>query len=108
MSRQKQITMNIEIRFVHAKRSVSLEGEVTEKLNKLHNKYDWITNAAVFLKEEKHDKGEDYECEIRLSVPGPQIFAQTHSESFSKSISIVIRELDAQLSKKKNKMQEKR
>jgi len=99
--------MNIEIRFVHAKHSEKIAGHVTEKLNRLYEKYDWMTNAAVFLKEEKHHEGEDFECEIRLSVPGPQLFAKASDESFYKAINRVIEELSIQLQKKKTKMQEK-
>lgn len=100
--------MNIETRFVHAKRSESLEKHVSEKLGRLHNKYDWITNAAVFLKEEKHPESKNFECEIRLSVPGPQLFAQANDTSFNKAINKAIGEIGSQLEKKKEKMQEKR
>ena len=100
--------MNIEINFVHAQRSEKSEEHVTAKLNGLYEKYDWMTNAAVFLKEEKHDNDENCECEIRLSVPGPQLFAKAHNDNFFKAINSVIDELGIQLQKKKSKMQAKR
>lgn len=100
--------MQVNIQFVHAKRSEALEEQVKEKLGKLYNKYDWITNAAVFLKEEKHPESRDFHCEIRLSVPGPQIFAETHEVNFNKAINETVQDLGTQLEKKKDKMQEKR
>jgi putative sigma-54 modulation protein len=100
--------MNIEIQFVHAKKSDALKEEINRQIDRLYEKYGWITNAAVFLKEEKHSGGKDFECEIRLSVPGPQIFAKSHETNFNKAINKTIRELSVQLEKKKEKFQEKR
>lgn len=100
--------MNIDIQFVHAVQNDSLVDQVNDKLGRLNAKYDWITNAAVFLKEEKHPQGKDYECEIRLSVPGPQIFAKAAEINFNKAINEAVSDLSVQLEKKKDKMQEKR
>ncbi|MBD3637777.1 MAG: HPF/RaiA family ribosome-associated protein [Crocinitomicaceae bacterium] len=100
--------MEIEIQFIRARKNDSLESQVHDKLERLGNKYDWITKAVVFLKEEKHPQGKDYECEMRLSVPGPQIFAQSQEVNFNKAINETIHDLGMQLEKKKDKMQEKR
>lgn len=96
--------MNIEIRFVHAVQNDSLETQVTEKLQALERKYDWITNAAVFLKDEKHPNEENYVCEIKLSVPGPQLFASSNEVNFNKAINNTIQQLGVQLEKLKAKM----
>lgn len=96
--------MNIEIRFVHAVQNDSLEVQVTEKLHKLEEKYDWITNAAVFFKDEKHPNEENYVCEIRLSIPGPQLFASSNEVNFHKAINNTIQQLSVQLEKQKSKM----
>lgn len=96
--------MNIEIRFVHAVQNESLEEQVREKLENLERKYDWITNAAVFLKDEKHPNEENYVCEIKLSVPGPQLFASSNEVNFHKAINNTIAQLSIQLEKLKAKM----
>jgi putative sigma-54 modulation protein len=96
--------MNIEIRFVHAVHNETLEDQVKEKLEGLERKYDWITNAAVFLKDEKHPNEENYVCEIKLSVPGPQLFASTNEVNFNKAINNTIHQLATQLEKLKAKM----
>lgn len=96
--------MNIEIRFVHAVQNDSLEQQVTEKLQNLERKYEWITNAAVFFKDEKHPNEENYVCEIRLSVPGPQIFASSNETNFNKAINSTIQQLSTQLEKHKSKV----
>ncbi|MEX1002420.1 MAG: ribosome-associated translation inhibitor RaiA [Crocinitomicaceae bacterium] len=100
--------MNIEIQYVDFKKSDVLENQVHTKLEKLYKKYDWITNAAVFLREVKHPEEKNYLCEIRLSVPGPQLFAQSQEVNFNASINETISDLTVQLEKKKDKMQAKR
>ena len=96
--------MNIEIRFVHAVQNDALEEQIREKLENLERKYDWITNAAVFLKDEKHPNEENYVCEIKLSVPGPQLFASSNEVNFNKAINNTISQLGVQLEKLKAKM----
>ena len=95
--------MKTEIRFVHAVQNEKLEEQVMEKLGNLERKYDWITNAAVFFKSEKHPNEENYVCEIRLSIPGPQLFASSNEANFHTAINSVIQQLSGQLEKKKGK-----
>ena len=45
--------MTVNIQFVNMPKSDFLTDSVTEKLNKLENKYDWIIGAKVFFKKEK-------------------------------------------------------
>lgn len=100
--------MNIEIEFVHLKQSDRIEEHVKEKLEKIQRKYNWITNAAVFLKKENTSDKNHCECQIRLSVPGPQLYAQAISAEFIPAINEAIDDLTVQLQKKKDKMTEKR
>jgi ribosome-associated inhibitor A len=96
--------MNIEIRFVHAVPNSSIEERVREKLESLGHKYDWIISAAIFFKEEKHPNQENFVCEIRLSIPGPQLFASSNETNFNKAINSTIHQLSSQLEKKKGKL----
>lgn len=96
--------MNIEIQFVDMKTSESTEILVREKLDKLAKKYNWITTAAVFFKSENQPDDRTHVCEIRLSVPGPQLFAQANENSFDKAVHAVIHQLEVQLEKHKSRM----
>ncbi len=96
--------MNAEIQFVDLDRSESLENHVQEKLNKLGTKYEWVVYAHVFFKKEPHDGLKECVCEIRLSAPGPRIFAQDNQENFEKAVAEVIGKLEVQLSKRKDEM----
>lgn len=96
--------MEIEIQFVDLKHSEITESQTREKLGKLQNKYSWITTASVFFKSEPHEGEKNHVCEIRLGVPGPQLFASEHDTSFEKALNGVYHQLESQLEKHKAKM----
>ncbi|MBA6314468.1 ribosome hibernation-promoting factor, HPF/YfiA family [Cellulophaga baltica] len=84
-----------------------LEAIVKEKLDKLKDKYDMLIRADVFFKEENTSSDETGKiCNIRLSLPGPRLFAESSHDNFQSSISETINELERQLRKKKEKMQQ--
>ncbi|WP_282143677.1 ribosome hibernation-promoting factor, HPF/YfiA family [Cellulophaga baltica] len=84
-----------------------LEAMAKEKLDKLKEKYDILIRADVFFKEENTSSDETGKiCNIRLSLPGPRLFAEASHDNFQSSISETINELERQLRKKKEKMQQ--
>lgn len=94
--------MKAEIEFVGMAVSDAVTDHVNKKVGKLTDRYSWITNVAVFLKEENSNDGRNMKCEIRLSVPGPQIFAESLETDMYGSINETIRDLEVQLEKHKN------
>ena len=82
-----------------------LESFAEKKLEKLQTKFDFVHRADVFLKSQNRSDDEEQICDIRLSKPGPRIFASTHAQSFDDAISETIRDLEVQLKKSKEKMQ---
>jgi putative sigma-54 modulation protein len=100
----KIIIMEIRIQFVQLPKSDAVESFAIKKLLKMAEKYEWLINAEVFYKEENDKKGKGKICEIRLSLPGPRIFAFSDEESFEAATDETIRDLDKQLQKRKNEM----
>lgn len=96
--------MNTEVQFVGLKHIDAVDALVREKIDKLGRKYNWITNAAVFFKNEPDDNERTRICEIRLSVPGPQLFASQNEESYEKAVHGVIKQMEVQLEKHKSKL----
>jgi putative sigma-54 modulation protein len=80
-----------------------LEEIAKEKLENLHKKFDFVHRADVFFKTQNRSDEEEQICDIRLSMPGPRIFASTNAENFESAISETIRDLEDQLRKYKNK-----
>lgn len=82
-----------------------LENLAKEKIDKLAQKYEMIIRADVFFKKENTSSDQTGKiCNIRLSVPGPRMFAEASHDSYEKSIDESTRDLDRQLAKKKGKM----
>lgn len=96
--------MEIIFEFVKLEKSESLEAFTRKKLEKLENKYDWIVRANVYLKKEAAKKTDAFISRIRLSVPGPEIFAEATGDSFEAAIASAVKETEKQLEKHKAKM----
>lgn len=90
--------------FVQLEKSDSLESFTQKKLDKLENKFNWIVRANVFFKRDENQKPDGYICEIRLSAPGPEIFAQSNENSFEAAVAQTVKDLERQCSKRKDKM----
>lgn len=97
--------MEIIFQYDNVESSKRLEDFATEKLNGLFKKYDFIIRADVFFKKENTSSDETgMICSVRLSIPGPRLFADSSNENFLKSIAESIDDLERQLRKKKEKM----
>ena len=83
--------MTVNIQFVQMPTSESMSDIVTHKLE----------NAEVFFKLENDPAGKGKICEMRLSVPGPRIFAKTNEDDFEKAAAGTIKDLERQLKKRK-------
>tara|TARA_Y100001933_G_C18960907_1_gene548114 strand:- start:1338 stop:1640 length:303 start_codon:yes stop_codon:yes gene_type:complete len=100
--------MEINFEYDNVAASERLEEMVAKKINKLLDKYDFIVRADVFfVKENTSDPEKGKICKIRLSVPGPRLFAEATHKNFEASIAETIDELDRQLRKRKEKMAHK-
>jgi ribosome-associated inhibitor A len=96
--------MKTEIRYVEAVQNDALEEQLGTKLDGLERKYDWIMDATVFFKSEKHPNEENCVCEIKLSVPGQSVFASSNEANFNKAVNSSIHQLSSQLETLKGKM----
>ncbi len=97
--------MNINFEYHDVSASQRLEAFMTEKLEKLENKYDFIVNADVYFKTQNTSNPENGKmCGVRLNTPGPAIFAESAAVSFEAAVAKVATELKSQLQKRKEKM----
>ncbi len=97
--------MNINFEYDGVKASNRLEIMAAERIDKLFDKYDFIIRADVFFKTENtSDPETGMICNIRLSIPGPRLFADSSTSSFEASIAKSTEDLDRQLQKRKAKM----
>lgn len=81
-----------------------LEKLVEEKLAKLKERFEFVHRADVFFKTENRSDQNEMFCDIRLSMPGPRIFASSNAETFDSAIIETVKDLEDQLRKVKEKM----
>ncbi|MCM4152353.1 30S ribosomal protein S30 [Arenibacter sp. N53] len=97
--------MTINFEYDDVKASARLEELATKKLEKLEDKYDFIVRADVFFKKENTSTpNTGLICNIRLSAPGPRLFAESNNGKFEMGIAASVEELERQLEKRKGKM----
>jgi putative sigma-54 modulation protein len=92
------------IQFVQTETNETAKQLVLEKTEQLFKKYAWLIRADVFFREEKDTYGKGKICEIRLSCPGPRLFASSNEESFEAAVAETVRDLEIQLEKRKSDM----
>ena len=94
--------MDIIIQSLGFKAGEELEGYIKEKLGKL-NPNDQIVraNVTLFLGPEK--SVQNTYCEIRLEVPGNDLFIKENSADFEQSVDTAVNKLQAMMRKSKEK-----
>ncbi|WP_318312713.1 ribosome hibernation-promoting factor, HPF/YfiA family [Flagellimonas crocea] len=97
--------MNIIYEYDNVAQSDRFEAMAKEKLMKLSNKFEMVIRADVFFKEENTSSDETGKiCNIRLSLPGPRLFADSSKENFVMAIGESVDNLERQLRKHKEKL----
>jgi putative sigma-54 modulation protein len=95
--------MTVNIESVHFTADVKLIEYIEQKVNKLEKLYNKSTDVKVFLKLENSGQVKDKVSEIRLRVPGQDIFAKATSKSFEASFDEALESMKRQIKKYKEK-----
>jgi putative sigma-54 modulation protein len=96
--------MNIRINAVRFDTDSKLEEFIEKKVSKLAHYFDDIINAEVFLRLENSTDLENKVVEIRLDIPGSDLFARKQSKSFEESTDSAVDALKQQILKHKDKL----
>lgn len=99
--------MDIKIHSIHFDADKGLLDFVNNKVKKFVQLYDNIIEAEVFLRLDKDHSLENKVAEIKLSIPGNDLFAKKRSKSFEESTDNVVDALKRQLKKTKEKQRGK-
>jgi putative sigma-54 modulation protein len=95
--------MDIKIHSIRFDADKKLIDFINSKVKKLIQYYDNIIGVEVFLRLEKDQGTENKLAEIRLDIPGSDIFAKKKSKSFEESIDNSLEAIKRQLTKFKEK-----
>lgn len=97
--------MNINVHSIHFDADVKLVEFIKEKIQKLNQFHDNILSAEVFLRLE-HD-GENREnklVEVRLAIPGRELFAKRHGKTFEEAAVETTEALRSQVERTKERL----
>ncbi|TXD81321.1 ribosome-associated translation inhibitor RaiA [Subsaximicrobium wynnwilliamsii] len=93
--------MTVNFQYVDVDVSESLSAFTEEKLDKLFNRYEFIVGADVFFKKDTNEPEKNKICNIRLSLPGPRLFATSSEKQYEVAVRETICDLERQLKKRK-------
>ena len=96
--------MEIKIQSLHFTANKQLEEFVQQKVEKLSHLNSQIILSDVCLKIDKAKKLNDKVCEIKLSLPGNDLFAKSQRTTFEEAINETTDGLLQQLKKRKTKL----
>ncbi|MEL6534499.1 MAG: ribosome-associated translation inhibitor RaiA [Bacteroidota bacterium] len=95
--------MRLQMHSIHFDADQKLKDFIQRKADKLETFYDRIVDGEVFMRLEKNDNRENKVVEIKLNVPGNQLFSKEHSTSFEAATDQAVEALRRQLKKFKEK-----
>ncbi|PWG79106.1 ribosome hibernation-promoting factor, HPF/YfiA family [Pararcticibacter amylolyticus] len=95
--------MKITVQSIHFDADKKLLEFIQKKAAKLDQFSDQIISAQVYLKLEKTEDEQNKIAEIKLTLPGNQLFAKEQCKSFEEATDLAIESLKRQINKHKEK-----
>ncbi|RKD96813.1 putative sigma-54 modulation protein [Marinifilum flexuosum] len=97
------IVMNMKMQSVGFKADSKLEAFINQKLKKLEKLENSITTYNVILNVDKASNRENKVVEVKMQVPGSELFAKKQSKTFEEATDLVADALRSQILKYKEK-----
>lgn len=99
--------MKLQVQSIHFNADVKLINFIQRKVDKLETFYDRLVDGEVFLR--LNNEGiENKTVEIKLNVPGTQLFATEKAKSFEAAADMATEALRSQLKKFKTRVKQGR
>lgn len=95
--------MDFKINTVHFTADEKLIEFIREKVNKLEMMYDQIISSEVYLRLDKSDTNENKIAEVKIHIPGNELFAKKQCKSFEEAADSAVQALKKQVSRYKEK-----
>ncbi len=96
--------MEVQVHAIHFNADGKLIDFIQDKVNKLDQFYDQITDGEVYLRLDNSETGENKVAEIKLNVPGKELFAKKQCKSFEEAADMAVEALRQQIIKHKEKL----
>lgn len=95
--------MQVNVHSIQFKADTKLISFIESRLDKLQQFHDKMVGAEVYLKIDKNNNLGNKIAEIKINVPGKELFAKRQSASFEESTDLVVEALRRQIQKVKGK-----
>ena len=99
--------MEIRIQSIHFDVAEKLQAFVQKKVGKLEKFCDEIRKVEVSLKVVKPEAAKNKEADIRVFVPGEELFVEKVCDTFEEAVNEGVEALEKQLQKYKEKQRNK-
>jgi len=96
--------MDIQVHSIHFTADKKLVNFVNEKVNKLELFFDNIIAGEVFLRLDKSNDKDNKIAEVKLLLPGKELFAKKQCKSFEEAADLAVDALKKQVEKHKHKL----
>ena len=96
--------MKLQTQTVHVDASSQLIDFIERKADKLDTYYDRIIDGEIYLKQENGGATESKIVEMKINIPGNQLFAKEKADSFEAAADMTVEALRRQLKKHKEKL----
>lgn len=96
--------MDIQVHSIHFTADKKLVTFVNEKVNKLELFFDNIIAGEVFLRLDKSNDKDNKIAEVKLLLPGKELFAKKQCKSFEEAADLAVDALKKQVEKHKHKL----
>lgn len=100
--------MKLQMHSIHFDADRKLIDYIQKRANKLETFYDRIIDGEVFMRIIKDDSNSNKIVEIKVNIPGSQLFAKEKSQTFESATDLALEALKKQLKKFKEKQYSKK
>jgi putative sigma-54 modulation protein len=99
--------MRVKVQCIHFDADKKLKDYVESKVSKLGNLYNGVIGSEIFLKLENTAKLENKIAEIKIIIPGNDLFVKKQCKTFEEATDTAVEALRKQLMKYKDKLRKK-
>jgi putative sigma-54 modulation protein len=96
--------MKLQIQSIHFDADKKLIDYIQKKIDKLETFYDRIIDGEVYLKLDKDTQQENKIVEVKINIPGANLFVKERSRSFEAATDEALEALKTQIKKYKDKL----
>ena len=96
--------MKIRVQSIRFDADIKLIQFIQRKIDKLDSFFDHVIDGDVFLKLDKAEDDANKIVEIKINIPGKDLFVKEQRQTFEEATDIAIESLAKQLKKHKEKL----